>query len=78
MTYQPGRLLHAIVRDGQGDLLDTVVYLSLIVPGDNGSRQNYCWRYAPPSNEVIKGVVTPGEYADTTPKPQTHGKGLEC
>jgi hypothetical protein len=68
MTYQPGRLLHALVRDGQGDPFDAVVYLSLIVPGDNGSRQNYCWRLAPPSNEVVKGVVTPGEYVEIKTK----------
>jgi hypothetical protein len=69
MTYAPGRLLHAVVREGQGEPIDAVVYLSLIVPGDNGSRQNYCWRYAPPSNEVVRGVVVPGNYADTTPRP---------
>jgi len=34
MTYTPGRLLHALVRDGHGDDFDAVVYLSLIVPGD--------------------------------------------
>jgi len=68
MTYTPGRLLHALVRDGHGDDFDAVVYLSLIVPGDNASRLNYCWRYCPPSNEVVVGIVTPGEYVETHPK----------
>jgi hypothetical protein len=68
MSYEPGRLLNALVRDVEGEV-SAVVYLSLIVPGDNGSRQNYCWRYAPPSNAVVTGHVTPGEYVKP-PKPK--------
>jgi hypothetical protein len=67
MTYQPGILVNAIVRDANGDTFDAVVYLSLIVPGENGQRRDHCWRYAPPSNEVVHGYVTPGDYVFTTP-----------
>jgi hypothetical protein len=70
MTYQPGILVNALVRDAKGDQFDAVVYLSLIVPGENGPRRDHCWRYAPPSNEVVRGYVTPVGYADTTPKPK--------
>ena len=47
----------------------TLVYLSLIVPGDNGPRRDHCWRYAPPSNEVVRGYVTPGDYVQVQHKP---------
>jgi hypothetical protein len=68
MTYQPGILVNALVRDGKGDQFDAVVYLSLIVPGDNGPRRDHCWRYAPPSNEVVRGYVTPGDYVQVQHK----------
>jgi hypothetical protein len=68
MKYKEGLKVHALVRDKNGDTFDAIVYLSIIVPGDNKSRRDHCWRYAPPSNEVVRGRVTPGDYVDTTPK----------
>lgn len=52
MTYLPGQLLDALV-DGS----DAIVYLSLRVEGTNLSRKDHCYRYAPPSNEVVTGTV---------------------
>lgn len=51
-TYNPGQLLDALV-DGS----DAVVYLSLRVDGTNAARKDHCYRYAPPSNEVVLGNV---------------------
>jgi hypothetical protein len=58
MSHQPGKLVSATVRDPQGNTSKAIVYLSLIVPGENGPRRDHCWRYAPPSNEVVRGYVT--------------------
>ena len=52
MTYKPGELLDAIV-DGS----KVIVYLSLRVDGTNAARKDHCYRYAPPSNEVVEGTV---------------------
>ena len=52
MTYKPGELLDAIV-DGS----EAIVYLSLRVDGTNAARKDHCYRYAPPSNEVVEGTV---------------------
>jgi hypothetical protein len=52
MSYLPGQLLDALV-DGS----DAVVYLSLRVDGTNAARKDHCYRYAPPSNEVVTGNV---------------------
>jgi hypothetical protein len=49
-TYIPGRIMDATV-DGEPAL----VYLSLRVEGTNAERRNHCFRYAPPSNEVVTG-----------------------
>jgi hypothetical protein len=62
MSHDPGRLLNATIRDPKGGTTEAIVYLSLRVPGDNGPRRDHCWRYAPPSHEVVRGYVTPGEY----------------
>ena len=68
MTYELGRRINAVVRDPKGKTFDAIVYLSIIVPGDNGPRRNHCWRYAPPSNDVVRGYVTPGEYVEIKTK----------
>lgn len=52
-TYTPGKILSATV-DGQ----PVSVYLSLRVEGTNAERRNHCFRYAPPSNEVVTGEIT--------------------
>ena len=51
-TYTPGKILSATV-DGQ----PASVYLSLRVEGTNAERRNHCFRYAPPSNEVVTGEI---------------------
>jgi len=51
-TYTPGKILSAIV-DGQ----PAKVYLSLRVEGTNAERRNHCFRYAPPSNEVVTSEI---------------------
>lgn len=34
-----------------------LVYLSLRVEGTNAERRNHCFRYAPPSHEVVTGKI---------------------
>ena len=52
-TYKEGRIMEATV-DGEPAL----VYLSLRVEGTNAERRNHCFRYAPPSHEVVTGNIT--------------------
>jgi hypothetical protein len=62
VSYIPGQLLRAIVTDADGKTTEAIVYLSLRVDGTNAARKDHCWRYAPPSHEVVSGTVTPIEY----------------
>jgi hypothetical protein len=74
MTYIPGQLLDALV-DGS----DAVVYLSLRVEGTNAVRKDHCYRYAPPSHEVVTGTIEILRYHeghDNSLRPDLlHGKG---
>lgn len=52
-TYKEGRIMEATV-----DGVPALVYLSLRVEGTNAERRNHCFRYAPPSHEVVTGQIT--------------------
>ena len=45
---KPGQLHHATV-----DGVDAIVYLSLRCDGKDAGRRDHCYRYGPPSNEII-------------------------
>jgi hypothetical protein len=61
-TYIPGSIMRATVTLPDGTQTECMVYLSLRVDGTNVARRDHCWRYAPPSNEVVDGTVEPIEY----------------
>ena len=61
-TYLPGQMMRATVVHPEGTSTEAVVCLSLRVDGTNAARKDHCWRYAPPSHEVVDGTVEPIEY----------------
>jgi len=46
--FIPGHLINALVNGEPA-----VIYLSLMVDGSNKLRSSHCWRYGPPSHEIL-------------------------
>lgn len=46
-SYRPGQKLRAKVEG-----IEHFIYLSLSTE-EKGDRRDFCWRYAPPSNEIV-------------------------
>jgi hypothetical protein len=46
--FIPGHLIEATVNGEPA-----IIYLSLLVDGSNSLRSTHCWRYGPPSHEVL-------------------------